>query len=137
MSFATATIQGYVTWIGDLKMTPSGRNVVNLMVSVPDKTKTKSTTYKLSVWDLQTGSVLKYLQKNQLVTAQGSLGLETYGDNPMIRLDFASILNYGYVADEETIQKRKEGKVGFVPININNVKTKPQEVKNKVTAKVS
>ena len=28
MSFATATIQGYVTWIGDLKMTPSGRNVV-------------------------------------------------------------------------------------------------------------
>lgn len=137
MSFATATIQGYVTWIGDLKMTPSGRNVVNLMVAVPDKTKTKSTTYKLSVWDLQVGSVLKYIQKNQLITAQGSLGLETYGDNPMIRLDFASILNYGYVADTETIEKRKEGKVSFVPIDVNNVKTKPQEIKSKITAKVS
>jgi hypothetical protein len=137
MSFATATIQGYVTWIGDLKMTPSGRNVVNLMVAVPDKTKTKSTTYKLSVWDLQVGSVLKYLQKNQLITAQGSLGLETYGDNPMIRLDFASILNYGYIADTETIEKRKEGKVSFVPIDVNNVKTKPQEIKSKITAKVS
>jgi hypothetical protein len=137
MSFATATIQGYVTWIGDLKMTPSGRNVVNLMVAVPDKTKTKTTTYKLSVWDLQVGSVLKYLQKNQLITAQGSLGLETYGDNPMIRLDFASILNYGYIADTETIEKRKEGKVSFVPIDVNNVKTKPQEIKSKITAKVS
>jgi len=99
MSFATATIQGYVTWIGEMKQTPTGRFVVNLLVAVPDKTKTKSTTYKLSVWDLQTGSVLKYLKKNQLVTAQGTLGLETYGDKPMIRLDFVSILNYGYTPE--------------------------------------
>ena len=108
MSFATATIQGYVTWIGELKQTPNGRFVVNLMVAVPDKTKTKSTTYKLSVWDLQTGSVLKYLKKNQLVTAQGALGLETYGDNPMIRLDFASILNYGYTPEEQTKEEKDD-----------------------------
>ena len=127
MSFATATIQGYVTWIGELKQTPSGRFVVNLMVAVPDKTKTKSTTYKLSVWDLQTGSVLKYLKKNQLVTAQGALGLETYGDNPMIRLDFASILNYGYTPEEQT-------KTAFIPIDLDNIKSKTEEIKTKKVA---
>ena len=124
MSFATATIQGYVTWIGELKQTQTGRFVVNLMVSVPDKTKTKSTTYKLSVWDLQTGSVLKYLKKNQLVTAQGALGLETYGDNPMIRLDFASILNYGYTPEEQT-------KTAFIPIDLDNVKSTTEAIKTK------
>ena len=127
MSFATATIQGYVTWIGELKQTPTGRFVVNLMVSVPDKTKTKSTTYKLSVWDLQTGSVLKYLKKNQLVTAQGALGLETYGDNPMIRLDFASILNYGYTPEEQS-------KTAFIPIDLDNIKSKTEEIKTKKVA---
>ena len=127
MSFATATIQGYVNWIGELKQTPNGRFVVNLMVAVPDKTKTKSTTYKLSVWDLQTGSVLKYLKKNQLVTAQGALGLETYGDNPMIRLDFASILNYGYTPEEQT-------KTAFIPIDLDNIKSKTEEIKTKKVA---
>ena len=127
MSFATATIQGYVTWIGELKQTPTGRFVVNLMVAVPDKTKTKSTTYKLSVWDLQTGSVLKYLKKNQLVTAQGALGLETYGDNPMIRLDFASILNYGYTPEEQT-------KTAFIPIDLDNVKSTTEAIKTKKVA---
>ena len=131
MSFATATIQGYVTWIGELKQTPAGRFVVNLMVSVPDKTKTKSTTYKLSVWDLQTGSVLKYLKKNQLITAQGALGLETYGDNPMIRLDFASILNYGYTPEE---QPKTTSSATFIPIDLDNIKTKTEEIKTKKVA---
>lgn len=130
MSFATATIQGYVTWIGELKQTPTGRFVVNLMVSVPDKTKTKSTTYKLSVWDLQTGSVLKYLKKNQLVTAQGALGLETYGDKPMIRLDFASILNYGYTPEETTTSD----KTAFIPIDLDNVKTTTAAIKERKVA---
>jgi len=134
MSFATATIQGYVTWIGEMKQTPTGRFVVNLLVAVPDKTKTKSTTYKLSVWDLQTGSVLKYLKKNQLVTAQGTLGLETYGDKPMIRLDFVSILNYGYTPEEtETPSKGME----FIPIDLENVKSKTASIKtNKTPMKV-
>ncbi len=125
MSFATATIQGYVTWIGEMKQTPTGRFVVNLLVAVPDKTKTKSTTYKLSVWDLQTGSVLKYLKKNQLVTAQGTLGLETYGDKPMIRLDFVSILNYGYTPEE----KETPSKMEFIPIDLETVKSKTASIK--------
>lgn len=125
MSFATATIQGYVTWIGEMKQTPTGRFVVNLLVAVPDKTKTKSTTYKLSVWDLQTGSVLKYLKKNQLITAQGTLGLETYGDKPMIRLDFVSILNYGYTPEETETPSKME----FIPIDLENVKSKTASIK--------
>jgi len=125
MSFATATIQGYVTWIGKMNQTPTGRFVVNILVAVPDKTKTKSTTYKLSVWDLQTGSVLKYLKKNQLVTAQGTLGLETYGDKPMIRLDFVSILNYGYTPEETETPSKME----FVPIDLENVKSKTASIK--------
>jgi hypothetical protein len=125
MSFATATIQGYVTWIGEMKQTPTGRFVVNLLVAVPDKTKTKSTTYKLSVWDLQTGSVLKYLKKNQLVTAQGTLGLETYGDKPMIRLDFVSILNYGYTPEETETPSKME----FIPIDLETVKSKTASIK--------
>jgi hypothetical protein len=133
MSFATATIQGYVTWIGEMKQTPTGRFVVNLLVAVPDKTKTKSTTYKLSVWDLQTGSVLKYLKKNQLVTAQGTLGLETYGDKPMIRLDFVSILNYGYTPEETETPSKME----FIPIDLDNVKSKTASIKaNKTPIKV-
>jgi len=133
MSFATATIQGYVTWIGEMKQTPTGRFVVNLLVAVPDKTKTKSTTYKLSVWDLQTGSVLKYLKKNQLVTAQGTLGLETYGDKPMIRLDFVSILNYGYTPEETETPSKME----FIPIDLENVKSKTASIKaNKTPIKV-
>ena len=60
MTFATGTIQGYVTWISNLTQTPTGRNVVNLLVSVPDKkNKEVSSTYKLSIWDNQAGNVLK------------------------------------------------------------------------------
>jgi len=46
MSFATATIQGQVTWIGEMKQTPTGRFVVNLLDIVRDKKKIKNTTYK-------------------------------------------------------------------------------------------
>jgi WD40 repeat protein len=100
---------------------------------VRDKTKTKSTTYKLSVWDLQTGSVLKYLKKDQLVTAQGTLGLETYGDKPMMRLDFASILNYGYTPEKTTIASEK---MAFIPIDLDNVKSTTATIKEKkVTVK--
>lgn len=124
MSFATATIQGYVTWIGELKQTPNGRFVVNLMVAVPDKTKTKSTTYKLSVWDLQSGNVLKYIRKNQLITAQGQIGLETYGDKPMIRLDFASILDYGLLAITDKVSEEDRS----IKSTTTEVKLKSKEI---------
>ncbi len=131
MSFATATIQGQVTWIGDMKQTPTGRYVVNLLVIVWDKKKIKNTTYKLSVWDLQTGSVLKYIKKDQIITAQGTLGLETYGDKPhIIRLDFASILNYGYQPEEKTETTTiKEENI----VNLENVKSKTKAIKETKT----
>ena len=67
---------------------------------------------------------VNHLKKNQLVTAQGALGLETYGDNPMIRLDFASILNYGYTPEEQT-------KTAFIPIDLDNVKSTTEAIKTK------
>ncbi len=131
MSFATATIQGQVTWIGEMKQTPTGRFVVNLLVIVWDKKKIKNTTYKLSIWDLQTGSVLKYIKKDQIITAQGTLGLETYGDKPpIIRLDFASILNYGYQPEEKTETTAiKEENI----VNLENVKSKTKAIKETKT----
>ena len=114
MSFATATIQGYVTWKSSLQQTPSGRNVVNLLVSVPDKKKETSTTYKLSVWDNQVGNVLEYIKVKQLITAQGALSLEHYQTkDTILRLDFATILDYGRIP--------MEGKTSFVKIDKENV----------------
>ena len=124
MSFATATIQGYVNWIGEQKHTPNGRVVVNLMISVPTRVKGVSTTYKLSVWDLQSGNVLKYIRKNQLITAQGQIGLETYGDKPMIRLDFASILDYGLLAITDKVSEEDRS----IKSTTTEVKLKAKEI---------
>lgn len=125
MSFATATIQGYITWIGNLQQTPSGRNVVNLLVSVPYKKKEGATTYKVSIWDGQAGSVLKWLKPRQLITAQGQLSVEEYkgkNENTMLRLDFASILDYGVPISEE-------GKPSFIKIDLENVGEKTAVLK--------
>jgi len=128
MNFATGTICGKVNWIGEMKLTPTGRPVVNLLVVVWDKKiKTKSTTYKLSVWDLQVGTVLKYVKKDQIITAQGTLSLETYGDKPIIRLDFVSILDYGH-PPEEKIKKAtttiKEENI----VNLENIESKIEAI---------
>ena len=103
MTFATATVQGFVTWKSDLQQTPNGRNVVNMIISVPDKKKETSTSYKLSVWDKQAGYVLEYIRIKQMITAQGQLSIEHYpSKNPILRLDFASILDYGRTPEEGT-----------------------------------
>lgn len=102
MSFATATIQGFVTWKSSLQQTPSGRNVVNMIVSVPDKKKETSTSYKISIWDKQAGYALEYISVKQLITAQGQLSLEHYpSKDTILRLDFASILDYGRLPNTE------------------------------------
>jgi hypothetical protein len=125
MSFATATIQGYVTWIGDRNPAgATGRSVINLYVSVPTRTKGVSTTYKLSVWDIQIDNVLKYIRKNQLITAQGTIGLETYGDKPMIRLDFASILDYGLLAITDKVSEEDRS----IKSTTTEVKLKSKEI---------
>ena len=124
MSFATATIQGFVTWKSTLLQTPSGRNVVNLLVSVPDKKKETSTSYKLSIWDTQVGSVLEYVKKGQLITATGNLSLEHYQTkNPILRLDFASIADYGIDPD-----MRKK----YISIDESNAMDTAKKVKQKV-----
>ena len=127
MTFATATIQGFVNWKSSLEQTPNGRNVVNLLVSVPDKRdKEKSTSYKISVWDKQAASVLEFIQKGQLITAQGSISFETFNpQKPIIRMDFASILDYGKQPDA----------TNFVPVNIDNVKKQATATKQKVASK--
>lgn len=127
MSFATATIQGYVTWIGKQTQTPSGRNVINLLVAVPDKKKETSSTYKLSVWDAQSANVLQYIKVKQKITAQGALSIEHYpSTNIVMRLDFASILEYGYIPDEE-----KVGKSSFVKMDIDNLKKVTEDAHKK------
>ena len=135
MTFATGTIQGYVTWISNLTQTPTGRNVVNLLVSVPDKkNKEVSSTYKLSIWDNQAVNVLKYIQPRQLITAQGQLSIEHYvgkSGNNLLRLDFATILDYGRAPEE----KPQEGKATFIKMDIENLKEVTAAAKrNKVTA---
>ena len=101
MTFATATIQGYVTFKKS-STTPSGRSVVNMYIAVPNKreNQTTSDTYKVSVWDNQALSAAEYIsaERKQLVTFSGSLKLDEYSveqGKPMMRLDFASILDYG------------------------------------------
>jgi hypothetical protein len=135
MTFATGTIQGYVTWVGNLTQTPNGRNVVNLLVSVPDKkNKEISSTYKLSIWDNQAGNVLKYIQPRQLITAQGQLSIEHFigkSGNNLLRLDFATILDYGKTPEE----KPQESKGTFIKMDIENIKKVTDTAKrNKVTA---
>jgi len=101
MTFATATIQGYVTFKKS-STTPSGRSVVNMYIAVPNKreNQTTSDTYRVSVWDNQALSAAEYIsaERKQLVTFSGSLKLDEYSveqGKPMMRLDFASILDYG------------------------------------------
>ncbi len=132
MTFSTATIQGYVNWVSDLTQTPSGKNVVNLLVSVPDKrnkenNETTGTTFKLSVWNEQAGNVLKYIKKNQIITASGQISIENFNQkNPLIRMDFASILDYGV---------SPEMRENYTKINLENVKTQPQITKQKISTR--
>ena len=101
MTFATATIQGFVTFKKS-STTPSGRSVVNMYIAVPSKrdNMTTSDTYKVSVWDNQALSAAEYISvdRKQIITCSGTLSLDEYSveqGKPMMRLDFASILDYG------------------------------------------
>ena len=82
--------------------TPQGRAVVNMLIAVPNKrqNKTTSDTYKVSVWDNQALAAAEYIhqENKQIITVSGQLKLDEYSvakGEPMMRLDFASILDYG------------------------------------------
>lgn len=101
MTFSTATIQGYVTFKKS-STTPQGRAVVNMLLSVPNKRQNGTTadTYKVSVWDSQALAAAEYIsaERKQIITCSGTLRLDEYSvaqGKPMMRLDFASILDYG------------------------------------------
>ena len=128
MTFSTATIQGYVT-AKKSTFTPQKRNVVNMLVFVPDKRElgnkksgeySKGDVYKVSVWDAQALKAAEFIKPEgkdsafrQIVTFSGSLKMDEYSVNnpnsrgeykPMMRLDFATILDYGKpIAKEQTL----------------------------------
>ena len=128
MTFATATISGYVNWMGS-STTPSGRPVVNLLVSVPDKQQVGvSTSYKLSVWDKQGLTALQYIKKSQKITATGQLKIDEYSvkkGEPILRLDFASIIDYG----QQVIEPGED----FQKITPENASATAKKVKEKVS----
>mgnify|MGYP004007070619 FL=1 len=73
-----------------------------MLISVPNKRQngTTSDTYKISVWDQQALSAAEYISvdRKQIITCSGTLSLDEYSveqGKPMMRLDFASILDYG------------------------------------------
>ncbi len=135
MTFATSTIQGYCNFIGKLKETPNGRNVVNLLVSVPDKRNKEDnqsgTTFNVSIWDSQVDSVIRYIKKNQLITVTGTISIDNWyigkhnEKKPIIKMDFASILDYGVTPEE---------RIPWTDISPENVKTQAASTKQKVAS---
>jgi hypothetical protein len=78
--------------------------------------------------------VLKYIQQRQIITAQGQLSLEHYSNeknDKMLRLDFATILDYGKTPEEKT----ETIKGNFVNMDITNVKKVAKEAREKATIK--
>ena len=54
--------------------------------------------------------------------------------------DFASILNFGYIADTDEVNEEDRSiktKTGFIPLDLKNIKTQVTKAKEKVTAKVT
>lgn len=151
MTFATATIQGYVTFL-KASTTPSNRSVVNMYIAVPVKRQngTTSNTYKISVWDNQALAAAQYIDpdKKPLVTVSGQLTIDEYSAqnpnsrgeiNPMMRLDFASILDYGSAkrTQEDIINNAPTSKQNFHNFieKVEETKIKAEATKKKVASK--
>ena len=140
MTFSTATIQGYVTFKRS-STTPQGRAVVNMLLSVPNKRQNGTTadTYKVSVWDNQALAAAEYIsaERKQIITCSGTLRLDEYSveqGKPMMRLDFASILDYGNssltAAERMNNLSDKQKYVNMVD-SLEETKAKMEELKSK------
>jgi len=139
MTFSTATIQGYVTYKKS-STTPQGRSVVNMLLSVPNKRQNGTTadTYKVSVWDSQALAAAEYIsaERKQIITCSGTLRLDEYSveqGKPMMRLDFASILDYGNSRTGEAQQSDKQKFVNMID-SVEDTKLKAKTTKARVTA---
>lgn len=141
MTFATATVQGYVTYLKSDLTKNTKRSVVNMLIAVPNKKEnmTTSDTYKVSVWDAQAHSALQYINpaRKQIITVSGILRLDEYSvsqGKPMMRLDFASILDYGKTNDAETKDLSDKQKFVHMIDTLEDAKVKAVQVKAKVRA---
>lgn len=139
MTFSTATIQGYVTYM-KTSTTPNNRAVVNMLLSVPNKRQNGTTadTYKVSVWDNQALSAAQYIsaERKQIITCSGTLRLDEYSvkqGKPMMRLDFASILDYGNSRIGEAQLSDKQKFVNMID-SVEDTKIKAETIKAKVRA---
>ena len=139
MTFSTATIQGYVTFM-KTSTTPNNRAVVNMLLSVPNKRQNGTTadTYKVSVWDSQALAAAQYIsaERKQIITCSGTLRLDEYSveqGKPMMRLDFASILDYGNSRIGETQLSDKQKFVNMID-SVDDAKIKATSIKAKKVA---
>lgn len=141
MTFATATVQGYVTYLKSDLTKNTKRSVVNMLIAVPNKKEnmTTSDTYKVSVWDAQAHSALQYINpaRKQIITVSGILRLDEYSvsqGKPMMRLDFASILDYGnskesHLSDKQRYVNLQDNEpVRSEPVKQPNIKRKQLEL---------
>jgi single-stranded DNA-binding protein len=139
MTFSTATIQGYVTFM-KTSTTPNNRAVVNMLLSVPNKRQNGTTadTYKVSVWDSQALAAAQYIsaERKQIITCSGTLRLDEYSveqGKPMMRLDFASILDYGNSRIGEAQLSDKQKFVNMID-SVDDAKIKATSIKAKKVA---
>lgn len=111
-----------------------------MLLSVPNKRQNGTTadTYKVSVWDSQALAAAEYIsaERKQIITCSGTLRLDEYSveqGKPMMRLDFASILDYGNTKQETPLSDKQK----FVNMidDVEDAKMKALELKEK-TAKI-
>ena len=124
-----------------------------MYIAVPDKRKngTFSNTYKVSVWDNQAVAAAQYIkqERKQLVTVSGQLKLDEYSCThpnkdgviePMMRLDFASILDYGnkQQSQEDIINGANTDKQNYAEfiddVDATAIKMKATKIKNRMSA---
>ena len=138
MTFATATVQGYVTYLKSDITKNTKRAVVNMLIAVPNKKEnmTTSDTYKVSVWDNQALAAIDYIkaERKQIITVSGVLRLDEYSvaqGKPIMRLDFASILDYGKTNDATTKDLSDKQKFVNMIDTLEDAKEKPLQLKAK------
>jgi len=106
-----------------------------MLLSVPNKRQNGTTadTYKVSVWDSQALSAAQYIsaERKQIITCSGTLRLDEYSveqGKPMMRLDFASILDYGNSRIGEAQLSDKQKFVNMID-SVEDAKLKPKQIK--------
>ena len=118
-----------------------------MLVAVPNKRKQhpedpQSDTYIVSVWDNQAASALEFIsaERKQIITASGQLKLDDYSvanGKAKMRLDFASILDYGNSKEKHLTDKQKYTNMVEMDDMVNKMEdAKAKASSKKATAKV-